>query len=619
MISLRHKLWFGFGGLLLILLVVSALAVVVLTRYSKALETIFRENYDSYVYCDGMKNALNDLNLRDQLLIWHEESASQIDASAEEQRFMRELKLQLRNCTLPGELEHTQHLAEKWKQYDAEARRFESTPAGDRRQLYQSSLLPLFQDMIQTAQWIADANMNNMISVDGQVKGMLLDVRGWLLVLVIAGVAAAGFVGATAITSILRQLQALTRSAQQIEAGNLDLDLEVISRDEIGQLAAAFNSMTAKLREFRRLDHDRLVRTQHTTQLAIDSLPDAVFIIGPEGAIEVSNRAASKHFGIDPGLTIEELSQKLKWLGPLYESAKDGRARESSPGYRSAIQLFDAGHERFLLPRAVPMIGLEGKPIGECVILVDVTPLRSADEAKSNVVSTVSHELRTPLTSIRMALKMLTGDQFGPLTAKQAKLLEAARQDSDRLYRIIENLMNISRIESGRVEFHFRPMPPRDIVSMAADPMRSAFNEKHIELEIDLPAQLPLVRADPGVITSALSNLLSNALKFTRAGGRVRIVAAADEGRVCFSVTDTGPGIPDEFAGRIFDKFFRVPTKEGPGGAGLGLAIAKDVVEAHGGRIDLLPCNGSGSTFRFFLPICDEEANQPSALPGNVA
>jgi signal transduction histidine kinase/HAMP domain-containing protein len=452
-----------------------------------------------------------------------------------------------------------------------------------------------------------------MISVNGQVKGMLLEVRGWLLVLVIAGVAAAGFVVATAITSILHQLQTLTRSAQQIEGGNLDLSLDVLSRDEIGQLAEAFNSMTSKLREFRRLDHDRLVRTQQTTQLAIDSLPDAVFIVGPQGEIEVSNRAASKHFGIDPGVTIEKLAQKLKWLRPLYESARDTHAQEAPAGYRSAIQLFDDGNERFLLPRAVPMIGLEGKAIGECVILVDVTHLRSADEAKSNVVSTVSHELRTPLTSIRMALKMLSGNQFGPLSPKQTKLLVAAREDSDRLYRIIENLLNISRIESGRVEFQFRPMLARDIVSLAADPMRSAFSERNIELDIDLPADLPRVRVDPVVITSALSNLLSNALKFTPPGGRVSVTATADEAQVSFAISDTGPGIPVEFRSRIFEKFFRVPMSAGPSGAGLGLSITKDIIEAHGGQIGFDCPDTGGTIFRFQIPL-DRSASTGSSV-----
>jgi signal transduction histidine kinase len=212
-----------------------------------------------------------------------------------------------------------------------------------------------------------------------------------------------------------------------------------------------------------------------------------------------------------------------------------------------------------------------------------------------------------------MALKMLSGNQFGPLSPKQTKLLVAAREDSDRLYRIIENLLNISRIESGRVEFQFRPMLARDIVSLAADPMRSAFSERNIELDIDLPADLPRVRVDPVVITSALSNLLSNALKFTPPGGRVSVTATADEAQVSFAISDTGPGIPVEFRSRIFEKFFRVPMSAGPSGAGLGLSITKDIIEAHGGQIGFDCPDTGGTIFRFQIPL-DRSASTGSSV-----
>jgi two-component system, NtrC family, sensor histidine kinase KinB len=601
MISLRHKLWIGFGTLLIILLVVSFLTFVVLTRYSRTLQQVFRENYDSVTYCDQMKVAMDRLNERALLLIWRPASAVEIDKSIQQAQFQDNLDREFRNITLSGEREHTETLAALWRQYQDDLAKFESAPAGARAALYQSTLLQDFRKMHETAQWIADANISNMVSVDGRVKRTLVDVRNALLVLSFAGTLAAAVAVWAAGTSILHPLRSLMIGARQIERGDLDLNLPVISRDEIGALAEAFNSMAARLREFRRLDHNRLLRTQQTTQLAIDSLPDAVFIIGPAEVVEISNRMAEIHFGIKPGLEIVLLESRLRWLGPLYDAVKANQTAPQAPGYASAIQLFKDGVEHFLLPRAVPMLGIEGGVIGVCVILVDVTPLRRADEAKSDLVSTVSHELRTPLTSLRMAMSLLTDQKFGSLSEKQTALVEAARQDSDRLYRTIENLLNMSRIEAGRAQFQFRQIPAGEIIMGAVDPMRRAFADKGLKLETKIQDNLPTVRADAVAFSSALTNLLSNALKFTPPGGKVCVGGEVKNNMVFFIVNDSGPGIPAEHAPRIFEKFFRVPSKDGPSGAGLGLAIAKEIMEAHGGSIHYHPGKWGGAEFQLIL------------------
>jgi signal transduction histidine kinase len=599
MISLRHKLWLGFGGLLLVLLVVSGLSVIVFTRFSHALERVFRENYDSVVYCQGMKEQLDALDDRAQRLIWEPGYLPVVKPQEVESAMERNLRLQFSNITLAGERERTQRLGELWNEFVPIYQQLDAAGA-DRAAIYRGQLLPRFAQLKQVAQQIADINMNNMVSVNGQVKRTLSEVRNALLVLVITGVLLSALVVWTAGASMLHPLSALTRSARQIEAGNLDLTLAVKSGDEIGLLADAFNSMAARLREFRRLDHDRLVRTQQTTQLAIDSLPDAVFVIGPNQQIEIANLAAKTHFDIEPGKTVDQLS--LRWLTPLHESIFLNRQSIEPQGYSAAVQLFDHGQERFLLPRAMPMFGMNQEMIGVTVILVDVTPLRRADEAKSSMVLTVSHELRTPLTGMRMALGLLAGNGFGSVTAKQKSLIDAAREDAERLHGIIENFLNISRLESGRAQLQFRRMNVAEMIKTAVDPLRPGFSDKNVALEVDVANPIADVNADSVSIGSALTNLLSNAMKFTPAGGKVRVTGAADNGDVRISVTDTGPGIPEQYRDRIFEKFFRVPRPNGPNGAGLGLTIAHEIIEAHGGHLTFNSPEGGGTVFSFAIP-----------------
>jgi histidine kinase len=158
-------------------------------------------------------------------------------------------------------------------------------------------------------------------------------------------------------------------------------------------------------------------------------------------------------------------------------------------------------------------------------------------------------------------------------------------------------------MEAGRATFTMRALRPRDIVEQALDPIAGAFAEKKITLDIQTPEDLPDVQADPAGIGSALTNLLTNALKYTPCGGRVKVAVGIEGDSVAFSVADTGPGIPEQYASRIFDKFFRVPTNGGPPGAGLGLSITKTIIAAHGGRIDFTCPDTGGSVFRICLPI----------------
>jgi signal transduction histidine kinase len=231
---------------------------------------------------------------------------------------------------------------------------------------------------------------------------------------------------------------------------------------------------------------------------------------------------------------------------------------------------------------------------------------------KRGVISTVSHQLKTPLTSIRMAIHLLLEEKVGTLTEKQVELLLAAREDSDRLHSILNNLLDISRIESGRVLMEFRTVSPHSMVLEALEPFQRAAQDQGVTLNVDLPGDLPEVWADTVRMNHVLANLLSNALRYTPAGGRVTVLARADEEWVHFSVSDTGRGIPSKYLPRIFEQFFRVPEQGKETGAGLGLAIVKEIVEAHGGTVGVESTEGKGSTFTFTLRRADRISKEES-------
>jgi signal transduction histidine kinase len=254
-----------------------------------------------------------------------------------------------------------------------------------------------------------------------------------------------------------------------------------------------------------------------------------------------------------------------------------------------------------MLPRVIGMRDEAGHIFGAAVILQDVTRLRLLDEVKTNLVSTVSHELKTPLTSVRMGLHLLLEERIGTLNAKQTELLLAAREDSERLLRMINDLLDLAKLESGKASLPRRTENPKELIENAEEDLRAFVESRGSRLVTQITPGLPKVSVDPQQIAHVFSNFVSNAVKHTKAGEEIVLAARNEDGKVRFSVIDRGSGIPGQFQSRLFDRFFRVPGSEITG-AGLGLAIAKEIVLNQGGHIGVNSTPGEGSEFYFDLP-----------------
>jgi signal transduction histidine kinase len=600
-VSLKTKLILASCGPLLILLVVGLISIRTITQSSKALDRIFRENYDSVAAGLAMKQAILEIERGVEPLLY-ESSADKTMIDSAVLRFSQRLKFQQGNVSLPGEQELTNRLAASWKTYTSEVETFvqmqESGAA--RRDFYKARLLPQSDAVLDAAQQIIDINLNNMISADGQVRQHATETNRDVIVLVLAGTVLALIFVIIIGPSILRPISYLTRSVKEIQQGNLDLVVKARSGDEIGQLASAFNDMTTSLREFRRTNRARLIRTQKATLSALNSLSDAIIICNPEGAIELSNDTAQHLFALKAGMTIQSVENVR--MGELFERARLEMRPIRLKTYDWAIQVFRDGEEHFFLPEAVPIMDEERRLTGVMLILSDVTRLRKLDEVKSGLISTVSHELKTPLTSIRLAAHALLNEKLGPLTPKQAELVIAARDDSDRLYRIIENLLDIGQLECGGSTVELVAVSPEQVLLNVVEEMKPSYVDRGVSLVLDLPGDIPHVLADRLRLEIVFANLLSNGLKFTPPGGEVKVSARLEKGAVLFVVEDTGSGIPKESLPHVFEKFFRVPGRGGqPSNTGLGLAIVKEIIEAHGGKVEVASTPGEGTKFSFTL------------------
>jgi signal transduction histidine kinase len=247
------------------------------------------------------------------------------------------------------------------------------------------------------------------------------------------------------------------------------------------------------------------------------------------------------------------------------------------------------------------------------VVLHDVTKFRLVDQLKSDMVATVSHELKTPLTSVQMAIHLLLEEAVGPLEPKQVELLLAARQDAERLLSMVSDLLDLTRIEQGKVQLDLHPVAASDLVNDAVLHFEARARDADIALSGRAAPGLPPVLVDRGRIEHVFDNLLSNALAYAGRGGSIRVSAEADGASVRFEVEDTGVGIAPEYLPKLFERFYRAPGSKS-GGAGLGLSIAREIVEGHGGRIEARSEPGRGTTFIVRLPSAPAEAG--STRPG---
>jgi signal transduction histidine kinase len=231
------------------------------------------------------------------------------------------------------------------------------------------------------------------------------------------------------------------------------------------------------------------------------------------------------------------------------------------------------------------------------VVLHDVTRFRLLDATKTDLVATVSHEIKSPLTSVRMVLHILLEKTVGALTPKQDELLQAARNDTERLLRILNDLLDLARLEEGSDSLRKAPVAPSELLTSVMKEMASKFSAKGLNVNFMIDPDLPAILVDRQRINHVFTNLLSNAIKHSPANGEIILGARlVKDNAVEFNVTDQGPGIPEEYHTRIFDRFFRVPGQS-QSGAGLGLSIAREITVSHGGHIGVRSAPGQGCTF----------------------
>jgi len=602
---MRKRILIGLLPLIVLLLATGIYAVSLFSKLGGAVDIILRENYASIVAAQNMKESAERMDSALFFTLAGEEERARKMYQENLPVFEENLHTENGNITVPGEDALAIKLTKLHEHYVVRAGEYFAMPdLNARRKMYFEEMLPTFTEIKDTADKILKLNQDNMVKANSDARSLSLRSTRYMMITILCGAGIAIYFALRLQHSILRPIQSLTDSAKELGEGNLDQVVPVQSQDELGQLADTFNKMATKLRAYRQVTSDEILQARQMTEVTFSAFPDPIIALDATGTINFKNPSA------------ERLMLKLKMDDHLPEQI-DEQVRAVLQGgedyipasFSHAICVRPDDKETFFLPRIIGIRGDKGTIFGAAVILQNVTRLRLLDEVKTNLVSTVSHELKTPLTSVRMALHLLLEEAIGALNPKQTELLVAARDDSERLLTMINDLLDLARLESGASRMMLEAKSPKQLVQEAISDSKD-FAEAHgVKLETDIDDSIPLVGVEERQIAHVFSNLITNAAKHTPRGEQVVVQARKHEGGVRFAVIDKGAGIPVQYQSRIFDKFFRVPGSERTG-AGLGLSIAREIVHAHHGSLGVKSKQGEGSEFFFILPEFQKGSSQ---------
>jgi signal transduction histidine kinase len=617
-LSLRSRILLTLIPLLALLAVLGGTAIVLLQRLAAQMDAVLRDEYDSVLYMVHLKESVFGIDSSFTLAL----AGAKDQAHAHEQflthwrRYDENLTLEQGNITVSGEEALVNTLTELTRRYRRQGTAFFARSANDpaRMQDYlgKGGLQQTFEEIRQTADAILKLNHDFMEHNNLEAHQTARESLVGLVLAVAVGALLGIYLTWRTLHSILVPIRAVIRSAQGIRAGNLDQVIPVTTRDELGQLAQEFNAMARQLRQYRQTDYARLLRAQRTSQATIDSFPDPVLVVDPDGLVEMANPAAQRLFGVTgkgPDQTTHTPWRPPDPLAEPLQQAIQGHRPYLPEEFDRAVALRIDGQDHSFLPHILPIRDPWGYTLGAAVLLHDITRFRLLDQIKSDLVATASHELKTPLTSLRLAHHLLLEEVVGPLTPKQVELLVDARDNAERMLAVVNNLLDLTRLEQGREYLDLQPQSPLELLQAAADVIRPRAEDKGIAIKVEAAPSLPLVVADAERLGHALQNLLDNAVTYTDRGGAITLSAARAEGdgEVILSIADTGVGIPADALPHIFDRFFRIPGQTRGAGTGLGLAIVREIVGAHRGTVTCSSQPGVGTTFQIRLPVNHDE------------
>lgn len=564
---IKTKLTLGVGLLFFLIVLLMGLAIRQVHKLSNDTENILVANYNSLDYSRNMLKELEKIE----------------SESKSFQRFDNFLKLQSQNITEIGEGEFTQNLTEDVELYKMQGSK--ALAVKIRNDI--NDIMKLNMDAIQRKSDIASKTAESAILWISLTGAACFIIAFTLLV--------------NLPSNIANPIKNLTDSIRQIAAKNYHQRVHFEDHNEFGDLAKSFNTMAEKLQEYNESNLATLMMEKKRIEILINNMRDPVIGLDDKNNILFVNEQALAISGLKAtdvvGKSAKEVALSNDLIRSLLQHLVSNQSEKKSETLKIYADKKESYFEKQLVPIGIVPTGEKEKiQIGSFIILRNVTAYKELDEAKTNFIATVSHEFKTPIASMKMSLQLLENEGIGKLNLEQKELVHSIYDDAERLLKTTGELLNITQVESGKAKMNIELSEIKPIIMKAIESTKNLAEQHKIKLELTIDENLPKLEVDKEKMAWVISNLISNAIRYSYENSIVSIKVKKSNENVLISVIDNGLGISSQYKDKVFDKYFRVPGTD-KDGTGLGLAISKEFIEAQGGVISVESELGSGSTF----------------------
>lgn len=595
---------------ILLTIVNSIVSVNYFNKLQMSIDSIMNANYDSVVAAQNMNDSLE----RQDSLVLSFIFENSIEFSAEykekQNNFLKWLYKAKNNITESGEAEILDTIEKDYNDYLDKIRILGNIKGSQDSykvsKYYYDEILPVFNGIKESCNTLLDINQQSMLNSNEEAKEFANNARYYTLsiatLVLIIGLAIIGYL----LKKIINSIEDLITGINKVSEGNYEYTIPLKREKEINYILNSFNNMVRKLKEYERLNVNQILIEKQRAEAIIESIDSPIIVTDDENRIIMLNKSAERQFDVKEKNIInrnflEAIDQK-----DIFNIIQ--KASKSLAGYKTFndIELGQTDIKTYYRTTTNAIWFKNNENIGTVTIMQDITKFKEIDKMKSDFISNVSHELRTPLTSICMAVELLLkGSYDGEEDEKE--LLTIIKEDSDKLDSLVCELLDLSRMESGKIEMEIEDIDINDVIYQVKRAFKMQIEENNISLNIDTNGIARKVRADMNKMSWVIANLVGNAIRYIKddGSGIIEIKAKEVNSTMLVSVSDNGEGIAEEYQKVIFEKFIQIKDKNGEvtGSSGLGLAICKEIVKAHGGEIWVDSTLGKGSSFYFTLKL----------------
>lgn len=576
--KIKTKLNLGVGLLFFMIIILALVSAFYIFSIKKDTENILKANYNTLEYSRNMLLSLDEINVV-------EEKAIAV--------FETNLKKQTTNITEAGEDAVTYKLQESFN-YLKKHRADEVVKNKIRQDIFE----------IMKLNMVAIKQKSDIAKYTAEAANLWIAITGTLCFLIAFNLLV------NLPNNIANPIKELTASIKEIANKNYSQRVHFMNHNEYGDLAKSFNTMAEKLEEYSNSNLHKLSFEKKRLETLINKMHDPIIGMDNEGLVLFANDEALKIMGLQSNEVIGKSANLLALTNDLMRSLIVNELENDSEASGKKLlpmKIFADGKESYFEKEIVNItIKPTGEekiiPIGDVIILRNITIFKELDFAKTNFIATVSHELKTPIASIKLSLQLLEKTETGVINAEQKQLIDGIKEDSQRLLKITGELLELSQLETGNIQLNMEKSSPYEIINYATEAVKVQAEQKQIQLVIETEQNLPDIKADSEKTAWVLINFLTNAITYSSENSVISVKLKKENNKVVFQVIDTGKGIDNRYKTKVFDKYFQIPGSH-KSGTGLGLAISKEFIEAQNGTIGVESELGLGSTFYFKLGL----------------